>query len=615
VATTLDNTQLPSKAATQLPAARRFFAGAGDAAVALTLLHRFPGECHCATASADIVRLAQAYALTGDSSFAERCVAEIDTWLGNAVPMDRWTVAAGRDDALRLISWCWVLMLIREAAAPNNEWPARVLASIHGHAEHLHRALSQYCPPPTHLTTEALGLLYAGILFQECPESSAWRDAAVRVLAAECLIQVSAEGVHVEQSSWFHRLTIEVYLHFLLLAGRNGISLPPHVASAVQRMVEFLLAIRQPDGSIPAIGDSDGARVVTLSSRPAHDARDLFAIAAVTFGRSDFAWAAGELTPEVAWLTGMEGVRRFEGLQAAPPGNARSRVFPSGGYAVMTTGPDRDAHQMVIDVGPLGCSVSSGHGHADLLSIQCAIFGEPLIVDPGTPCCSGDSKWRDFFRSTAAHSTVIIDGESQAEASGPFGWKRRPRVRLREWHSTADFDFLDAEHDGYTRLQDPVTHRRRVIFIKPAYWILIDDLRGAARHDVELAFQFAPADVALGPHPWARATTCSGAVLWVSPFPSAPAQPTLKCGELSPIRGWLTAEMGRLRPAPMLIYSFAVALPWRIVTLLLPDRQGLPTPPAVRPLHDKGGLPNGFVFERPRRAVHFDDHAVLVEPA
>ena len=63
----------------------------------------------------------------------------------------------------------------------------------------------------------------------------------------------------------------------------------------------------------------------------------------------------------------------------------------------------------------------------------------------------------------------------------------------------------------------------------------------------------------------------------------------------------------------MLIYSFAVALPWRIVTLLLPDRQGLSTPPGVRPIYDAGGLPHGFVFERPRRLVRFDDQAVVVE--
>ena len=56
---------------------------------------------------------------------------------------------------------------------------------------------------------------------------------------------------------------------------------------------------------------------------------------------------------------------------------------------------------------------------------------------------------------------------SQAEPAGTFGWQRQPRVRLREWHSTPEFDFLDAEHDGYSALPDPVVHRRRVIFVKP----------------------------------------------------------------------------------------------------------------------------------------------------
>ena len=268
---------------------------------------------------------------------------------------------------------------------------------------------------------------------------------------------------------------------------------------------------------------------------------------------------------------------------------------------------------MIVDVGPLGCPVSSGHGHADLLSIQCAIFGQTAIVDPGTHCYGADSKWRDHFRSTAAHSTLVVDGVSQAEPAGPFGWQRRPRVRLREWHSTPDFDFLDAEHDGYAALPEPVIHRRRVIFVKPGYWILVDDLAGAGRHDIDLTFQFASPDVRLGAHPWARAATPGGPVLWISPFPSAPAQPAIKCGEPAPTRGWISPEFARLSPAPMLIYSFAVALPWRIVTLLLPDRQGLSTPPAVRPIYDDGGLPQGFVFDRPRRVVRFDDHAVLVE--
>ena len=179
----------------------------------------------------------------------------------------------------------------------------------------------------------------------------------------------------------------------------------------------------------------------------------------------------------------------------------------------MRSGWEADAHQAIIDIGPIGCPVSGGHGHADLLSVQCSIFGEPCLVDAGTYSYAGESQWRDFFRSTAAHSTVMVDGANQAEPAGAFGWKGQPRVRLREWHSTPEFDFLDAEHDGYLSLPDPVVHRRRVIFVKPGYWILIDDLSGAAHHQIDLTFQFGQLDVTLGTHPWARAQTPGGRVL------------------------------------------------------------------------------------------------------
>jgi hypothetical protein len=119
--------------------------------------------------------------------------------------------------------------------------------------------------------------------------------------------------------------------------------------------------------------------------------------------------------------------------------------------------------------------------------------------------------------------------------------------------------------------------------------------------------------VSLGPHPWARAETPQGRVLWISPFPAAPVQPALKYGELSPIRGWISCDYGDRQPAPMLIYSFAVALPWRILTLLLPDRQGLASPPAVRAIYDATGRPTGLAFDRPCRVVRVDDHAVSVE--
>ena len=559
-----------------------------------------------------VVRLAQAWVLTRDPRYAAACTRVIDAWLDANPPYMGINWASSAEVSLRLVSWCWTLLLLRDAPTVSPSWLHRVVSALWVHATHVRRYISFYCSPNTDLTSEALALFYAGTLFPEFRDAERWREVALRILSDECDTQVCRDGVHFERSTCYHRYIAETYLHFLVLARRTGLQVPEQIGVRVQQMVDFLVAIRQPDGTVPPIGDDDGGTLLPLERRAPGDVRGLFAVAATHFQRRDFAWAAGGPAPEIVWMFGPAGLRAFEALKPAPPASEASRVFPSGGYVSMRSGWTPDAHHAVVDIGPIGCPVSGGHGHADLLSIQCSIFGEPCLVDAGTYSYTGESPWRDYFRSTAAHSTLVVDATSQAKPAGPFGWRGHPRVRLREWHSTPNFDFLDAEHDGYMSLADPVLHRRRVIFVKPSYWIVVDDVKGTARHQLDLTFQFGAVAASLGPHPWARAVTPQGHVLWVCPFPSAPVQPTLKSGELSPIAGWISRAYGERQPAPMLIYSFGVALPWRIITLLLPDRQALASPPSVRAIYDDAGQPVGLAFDRPRRVVRFDDRSVSV---
>jgi len=290
-------------------------------------------------------------------------------------------------------------------------------------------------------------------------------------------------------------------------------------------------------------------------------------------------------------------------------------MFATGGYAVMRSGWDDKANQLIIDVGPLGCPVSSGHGHADLLSIQCAAGGHPRLVDAGNYCYTSDAEWRTFFRSTAAHNTVMVDGLSQCEPAGPFRWRRRPQVLLREWRSSPDLDFLDAEHDAFCRLPDPVVHRRRVLFIKPHYWIVVDDLVGHSRHRIEFVFQFAPMRVTSGPGAWTRAAAGDGPVLWIASFGSTELTPALRSGDRDPIRGWIAPDYGQREPAPALIVSTTAGLPQRTLTLLLPDQHGSSTPPDVHAMFDGDGMPVGVTFARLRESVRFDAGVFEIEHA
>ena len=314
-------------------------------------------------------------------------------------------------------------------------------------------------------------------------------------------------------------------------------------------------------------------------------------------------------------MLGPPGLEAFEALSPAPPERAPSRLFPDGGYAVMRSGWSPHDHHLIFDVGPLGCPLSGAHGHADLLGIQCSAFGKRFLIDAGTHGYTAEPEWRDFFRGTAAHSTVMVDGAGQAEPAGPFAWKSRPAARLRRWLTSDRFDYADAEHDAYSRLSDPVRHRRRVLFVKPRYWVVVDDLEGKAEHRVELRFQFAPMVVTVDPTLCARAYAPGRHDLRIRPFAPVPLQAEVREGEQAPIQGWVSPDYGRRRTAPVLIYRAATRLPLRIITLLLPGDRPFAPPPAVSPLLREGDGLAGILFEDSGETVRFDTGGFVVERA
>ena len=552
-----------------------------------------------------LVGLGQAYRTTGDECYAEAALAYVEHWLAANPPGRGINSASSLELAFRLIAWCWGLVLFRDSPALRPELFAWMQAAIEDHAAHVEKYLSVYFSPNTHLTGEALGLFYAGAVIPELPAARRWRERGAGILAEATARQVLPDGVYFEQSTCYQRYTVEILLHYLILCRRNGLAAPASLERRVQAMLDFLLAVRSPRGEAPSIGDADGGWLLPLAARRPVDLRGVCGTAAALYGRPDFAWAAGGAAPEILWLLGPAGLAAFESLRPAPPAAPPSRLFASGGYVVMRDGWGKDGHHLVFDVGPLGCPDSGGHGHADLLSVQCWAFGEPFLVDAGTGTYA-DEGWRTFFRSTAAHSTVMVDGESQARPAGPFAWQQRPRARLRRWVSTERLDFADADHDAYRRLPDPVRHRRRVLFVKPRFWVLLDDVEGADRHRVDLRFQFGAVQVTLGPETWARATAGARSLL-VRPIATVPLLAAVREGSLHPTEGWVSADYGQRQPAPAIVYSAEAPLPLSVVTLLMPVLDPTAPLPAVEPLARPDGRLVGLVLDGQPVALESED--------
>ncbi len=524
--------------------------------------------------------LGQAWRLTGDVAYADAFFERFSDWL-EANPYGRgvnWSSAL--EVALRMMAWCWALALFRTAPAMTPDRLQGLLAAIQRHAGFVERNLSRYFSPNTHLTVEALGLYTVGTLLPELRGARRWRSRGRELLLEQLPVQVSEAGVHFEQSTRYQYYTVEIYLHFALLAARNGEALPAIVHERIAAMLQVLRALMRPDGSLPQVGDTDGGWLCPLVRRDTGDYRGLFATAALLLEDPQLAEAAGALAAEALWFFGPEAVERWPQLTgtAAVPGSLVTNI--PGACVTMRSGWGPDAHHLVFDTGPLGCPVSSGHGHADLLSVQCSAFGEHYLVDPGTGCYSSDSPWRPHFRSTRAHSTVTVDGVDQVESEGPFSWRQRPAARLLDFEVRPGIGYAAAQHEAYVRLEDPVTHRRRVWFLDETCWLIVDDLLGHGRHVADLHFQFAPLPVDEEADGWVRARGQSSSLLLKS-FSMRPLDRRIVAGARQPLAGWYSPNYGVQVPAPLLTLRVEETLPLRLATVIVPMRDPDAPPPSL----------------------------------
>lgn len=492
--------------------------------------------------------LGRAYLLTGDERYAEVFVAHVTSWMNDNPPKLGINWASSLEISFRSISWLWALHFFRESPALNDDVLLRMLKFLYLNASHLETYLSTYFSPNTHLTGEALGLFYIGLLLPEFRDAQRWRDHGLEILESQLSRHVQRDGVYFEQSSYYHRYTADFYLHLAILLSRNGMAWPQALEPKLKLLLDHLMYITRPDGTTPFFGDDDGGRLVMLDERAANDFRAVLSTGAVLFKRPDYKFVAGEAAEETFWLLGAEGLRAFDELESQKPAK-ESVAFTDGGYYVMRDGWSPTSNYLLFDCGPHGWA-NCGHAHADALSIDVAVAGQTVLVDPGTFTYTGGKELRDWFRGSSAHNTVTVDGESSSTPADTFSWKTTTACERLAWSDNRRFTYVSGRHNGYEQLGKPGTHTRSILFLKNDYWILRDRLDLSGKHKAEQWFHF---DSNLPESP-----------LEIASFAENGAWRTEE--------GWVSHCYAERTPAPVRVFSATADGDFEITTFLLPKR-------------------------------------------
>lgn len=503
--------------------------------------------------------LAEAYWQSGLEKYAAGLVAQWLDWIesnpppllssGNRVPWPygcyAWqTLTTG----IRLES-TWPNALYRCLGSPafTDEALVMILKSICEQARHLVR----WPTGGNWLTEESMGLFTAGMLFPEFKEAKQWRQTALERLYRQLDEEVYPDGMEYELAAGYNNWVVSNLSRILDLAELNDLQaeLPPDYLAKLEKMYNYLLYASMPNRAIPGLNDAGNADVKSLLRR----GYELFP------QREDFLYVA------------------TDGKRGQVP-RQTSYAFPYSGHYVMRSGWGAKAVYLLFDSGPFGY----GHQHEDKLHFVLYAYGKQHLLDPGNYSYDA-SKWRRYVLTTPGHNTVMVDGQGQNRRAKretyiwPKPWdKPVPPGNDTRWESTEEYDYaVGTYRDGYGPNNDQsVTHTRRILFVKPEYFLLLDTLTATDEktHRYESLFHLDTAEARVDEGSLSvRTKNAEASNLLIVPLAGEGLQVRLVSGQEEPVQGWANHPW---RAVPTAIYTKEGQGVTRLLHVLYPLRPG-----------------------------------------
>ena len=320
--------------------------------------------------------LVKAWKDTGEKQYLNKTVEMIEGWI-DANPIGKNPAWASYTTALRIVTWIsWYGYVSKQIS---EEFRERFLASLH----------DQYAYLSVHLEKDILGNHYFEDLKSLVLASIFFRDdvafkKAIDDFKTECKEEILPDGMHFELSPMYHKIIFEGMLR-VAVALRGVGRKDQEIENYLQQMLDVAYSFEDGLERIPLFND----------------------------GGNNVAKSLGAL------------VNTADGLGYKP--NFKGKLKDSGFY-IFKKNMGGHSWKLIVDAGQPGPKYIPGHAHCDAMSFELFRDGKPVVVNCGT--YAYQCKERSFFRSTAAHNTVMVDGTEQSQCWGAFRLAKRSQVRV-----------------------------------------------------------------------------------------------------------------------------------------------------------------------------------------
>ena len=291
-----------------------------------------------------------------------------------------------------------------------------------------------------------------------------------------CLLNklIFDDGFNKEQSTGYQSSYLNLFLFSFTLARQyRGYIIPDDVTFKLRKMFYSLSLLKVKTGNFINLGDNDNAELIyPYSDKNYNLYESLLNDYAILFNK--------EIDPSYHFdfrnylLLGDKGYADYNRLKSQNITTDIEKVslLKDAGYFII----NQYNVNLLFDVGRIGLPPVMCHGHSDILSFVLYYKELPFIVDSGTFQYNIKyKKYRDYFRSVAAHNTISVNNMDQSAKGNGMFWMTDPNVKIIDCDLCKENPFCIALHNGYCSKKEKILHKRKVAFCLEENSITIND--------------------------------------------------------------------------------------------------------------------------------------------
>lgn len=307
-----------------------------------------------------------------------------------------------------------------------------------------------------HQSHGALAILYLAVLFPSLPEAETLLPVSIRIIEHHVKNAFFEDGGNVEQMFGYYPFMTSVFRDAFLLLRSNSVGIPEQILPLLSKMYSYLKIVAQPDGTVPPINDSY------------------------------------EETTKYVLLT----LEDILGKENIPQTRKSVSLNSDSRFAVIRSDNDEEKSWYI---GMNAARLIGSHAHAGRLAVNFWYNRKAIFVDSG--CCNYDNPLLvDWYRTSEAHNTVIIDGKSDfATSQRSVQWvgKRITENIIRNFIVEPEFKFCRMVSPESDPTNSGVRWTRDTVLVLDKFMLIHDCFECNGEHEYETIFRYA--DVKVSP--------------------------------------------------------------------------------------------------------------------